>query len=160
MYELYHVNHENAASEYHYKSMECTTSTMIKNYKCGTNLVHDTTLYASGGRLRKVVNISTKRTARVVMYNATDGKRIMADKQPTMFVIWSGKKMTREQRQGVQVIATALIRHSTRSWYVGKAKNQAIQWMPPNIIAISNPTRKSMFLSESSRLMLPSNVGT
>jgi len=38
----------------------------------------------------------------------------------------------------MKVIATALMRHSTRSWYVGKVKNQAIQWMPPNMVAISN----------------------
>jgi len=40
---------------------------MIKNHKCGTKLAHDTALYASGGRLRKV-NMSTKRMVRPMVY--------------------------------------------------------------------------------------------
>lgn len=51
-----------------FKNMKCISIATMKNYKCGTQLVHDTTLYTSGGRLCKV-NISTKRIARAVMYN-------------------------------------------------------------------------------------------
>ena len=43
---------------------------MNKNYMCGTRLVHDTAWYAPGGRLRKVVTMSTNMMARPTMYDA------------------------------------------------------------------------------------------
>jgi hypothetical protein len=132
---------------------------MIKNYKCGTKVVHSTAMYASGGRLRKVVNISTKRMARATTYNMIHNTQIGMS---TASVVSRLERSctAKKASQGVQVIATALMRHSTCSWYVGKAKNQAIQWMPPNTVAISNPESTRKFLSGPSRLILPSNVGT
>jgi hypothetical protein len=113
---------------------------MIKSYKCGTELVHDTALYASGGRLRRVVNMSTKKTARARMYNMKDAKTIGAHTNLTTdFHLAHGMSSIRSKSQGVKVIAMALMRHNTCSWYVGKAKNQAIQWMQPNMVAINDP---------------------
>jgi hypothetical protein len=110
--------------------------------------------------LRKVVNMSTKRTARARMYNMTDIKLIRAYTPHTTSGTESCINFAGKQTQGVKVIAMALMRHNTCSWYVGKAKNQAMQWMPPKMVAISHPESRRTTLSESSSLMLPSNVGT
>jgi len=90
---------------------------MNKNYKCGTRLVHDTAWYASGGRLRKVVTISTKRITRPEMYNMTDIYAVKPDttQTPTVSPRIIIRSIVRRLRQGAQIIVTALIRHNTWS---------------------------------------------